>query len=148
MSDPVRRPSASAERAWTALNRAQRQIFERMEQALKNAGLPPLAWYDVLLELWRAQGEPLRQVDIERRMLFRQYNVSRLLDRMETAGLVRREKSPDDARAYRLLPTPAGLVMRERMWPVYAMAIEENLGGRLDQAGARQLAELLGRLGR
>lgn len=147
MSDHSERPSAAAEQAWTSLNRAQRRIFERIEVALKAAGLPPLAWYDALLELWRAGAEPLRQVDLERRMLFRQYNVSRLLDRLEGAGLVRRETCSDDARAYRLMATPAGLALRERMWPVYAAAIEENLGGRLEEVQARTLAELLGRLG-
>src|SRR5262249_61889829 len=50
------KPSKSIVDAWIALNRAQRYAFEAIEAELKSAGLPPLAWYDVLLELWRGPG--------------------------------------------------------------------------------------------
>ena len=42
--------------AWARLIRAQQAMLERVEADLKTAGLPPLAWYDVLLELNRTDG--------------------------------------------------------------------------------------------
>src|SRR5712671_6567658 len=91
--DPKPRlPSEAIVTAWTMLNRAQRLTLDRIESEVKAAGLPPLVWYDALLELWRAEGRRLRQVDLEHRMLFRQYGVSRLVGRLEQEGLVRRER--------------------------------------------------------
>ena len=42
--------------AWTRLVRAQAAALGSVEGALKGAGLPPLAWYDVLLEVERMPG--------------------------------------------------------------------------------------------
>ena len=44
------------EEAWRALITAHAAAIERIERELSEAGLPPLGWYDVLLELWRARG--------------------------------------------------------------------------------------------
>ena len=72
--------------AWARLQRASGNVLARVEARLKAAGFPPLGWYDVLLELSRAEDKTLRPVEIEKRMLLAQYNVSRLLDRLAAAG--------------------------------------------------------------
>jgi len=41
-------PSPEAITAWARLMRVSRQLVENAEDALKESGLPPLAWYDVL----------------------------------------------------------------------------------------------------
>lgn len=140
------KPSKSAVDAWIALNRAQRWILEAVEADLKSAGLPPLVWYDVLLELWRAPGGRLRQSDLERRMLFPQYQVSRLVGRLEREKLVRRERCTDDARAHWVAISDEGLALRQRMWPIYATAIQRHLGERLSDPEAARLAEGLWKL--
>src|SRR5258707_11692415 len=63
--------------AWIALNRAQRHVFAAIEAELKSAGLPPLAWYDVLLELWREPGGRLPPGDLRQKKLFPPYGISR-----------------------------------------------------------------------
>lgn len=55
--------------AWARLIRAQQAMLERVEADLKTAGLPPLAWYDVLLELNRTDGGQLRQFEIGDKVL-------------------------------------------------------------------------------
>ena len=140
------KPSKSAIEAWIALNRAQRHVFEAIEAELKSAGLPPLAWYDVLLELWREGGGRLRQGDLEHRMLFPQYGISRLVDRLEREELVRRERCEDDGRAYWVAISDKGLALRQRMWPVYAAAIQRHLGEKLSEEDAARIAEGLRRL--
>ena len=72
--------------AWARLLKAERLALARVETALKQAGLPPLAWYDVLLELERAGEAGLRPFELERALLLAQYNLSRLLDRIERGG--------------------------------------------------------------
>src|SRR5688572_30747564 len=84
--------------AWARLLKASTRMVEAAERDLKAAGLPPLAWYDALLELHRAAPSGLRPGDLEKEMLLPQYNVSRLIDRLETAGHVERLPHPEDGR--------------------------------------------------
>jgi DNA-binding MarR family transcriptional regulator len=139
-------PSGEIVRAWTRLNRAQRFLLDRIESELKQAGLPPLLIYDALLELWRAPDRRLRQVDLEQAMLFPQYSISRLVDRLEKDRLVRRERCEDDARAYWVAITDKGLKLREAMWAVYAEALARHLGDKLGKAEAGALADALEKL--
>lgn len=126
---------------WVALVRAQRVALATVERALKDAQLPPLEWYDVLLELER--GGPLRPRDLQDRLLLAQYNLSRLLDRMESDGLVCRERCAEDARCQWVRATDAGKALRKRMWPVYSAAISEAVGQKLSDADAKKLNLLL-----
>ena len=58
-----------------------------VEQELKKAGFPPLAWYDALVELSRAPSGEMRPVELEKQMLIPQYSTSRLIDRLNTRWL-------------------------------------------------------------
>ena len=139
-------PSKVAISAWARLTRVQQRALRSIERALKSTGLPPLAWYDVLLELERA-GEPgLRPFELERAMLLAQYNLSRLVDRLEAAGYVERISCEDDGRGHLIAITGPGRAMRRRMWPVYARAIEAAIGRHLAAAELRSLDALLGAL--
>lgn len=140
------RPSEAAIRAWTRLERAHRAALDTVEARLKRAGLPALAWYDVLLELERAGPAGLRPFELQKAMLLAQYNLSRLVERLVEAGYVARAASADDGRGQLLTATRAGRAMRKRMWPVYAAAIEEAVGRHLSADEAMMLAGLLGRL--
>src|ERR1700760_4133541 len=93
-----RNPSVAVTSAWIGLMRARDAVLGAIEVALKAAGLPPLSWYDVLLELARAPDGRLRPFDIEKQILVAQYNLSRLLDRLEKEGLVARAPHEQDAR--------------------------------------------------
>ena len=132
--------------AWTRLVRAEQIVLGRIEAELKAAGFPPLSWYDVLLELGRSDTGKLRPVELERRTLLAQYNASRLLDRMEKAGLIRREANPEDGRSQLVSITVEGRALQKRMWRVYGAAIARHVGGRLQPAEAAELARLLRRL--
>lgn len=147
-TNPGETPSSSVTRAWVRLMRAQRLILTAIEQDLKTAGLPPLGWYDVLLELTRANDGKLRPYEIEERTLLAQHNLSRLLDRLEKDELVRREAFADDGRGRWVLITNAGRAMQSRMWAVYAVALQKHLGDKLGDARASQLADLLAALSR
>jgi len=137
-------PSDAAVLAWARLMRAHGAALGTGEQALKAAGLPPLEWYDVLLELERAG--PSRPRDLQSRLLFAQYNLSRLLDRMASAGAVERRSCPDDRRGLVVAITAEGRNLRRRMWPVDAEAIQAAVGAKMSEDEAAALAGLLGRL--
>jgi DNA-binding MarR family transcriptional regulator len=139
-------PCESAVRAWARLLRAHQEALGRVEGALKAAGLPPLGWYDVLLELERAGERGVRPFELERELLLPQYGLSRLLDRMAEAGLVARGACPSDGRGQVVAITEAGRAMRARMWPVYGAALQEAVGARLCAEEADSLAALLDKL--
>ena len=139
-------PSESVVRAWTRLERAHRAALTAVESRLKEAGLPPLAWYDVLLELERAGASGLRPFELQKAMLFAQYNLSRLIDRLEAQDYVERTASEDDGRGQVLTITAKGRAMRRKIWPVYAAAIEAAVGAHLSDPEAKALGDLLAKL--
>ena len=138
-------PSETVVRAWARLTKAQRRALASIEQALSAAKLPPLAWYDVLLELERAGGS-LRPFELEREMLLAQYNLSRLIDRMEEAGYVGRRALKEDRRGQVIVITSAGKTLRRRMWSVYGPAIQAAIGDHLSPKQVDALSALLGAL--
>ncbi len=139
-------PNTPVVRAWARLVKAQQLALASVEAALKAAGLPPLGWYDVLLEVERAGPAGLRPVELERTLLLAQYNLSRLVDRLERAGYVERRACQDDGRGQMIAVTEAGRAVRHRMWPVYARAIEAAVGRHLSARDALALDGLLGKL--
>lgn len=141
-------PSDTIISAWIGLHRAQRVALAVVERRLKQAGLPPLAWYDVLWELERAGEAGLRPMALEGALLLEQHNLSRLLDRLEARGLVERRRCESDGRGQLVVATPAGQTLRREIWPVYRAAIQEAVGAQLDDVEAGRLAELLAPLGR
>jgi len=132
--------------AWARLQRASGAVLARVENRLKAEGFPPLAWYDVLLELRRAEGRALRPVDIEKRMLLAQYNVSRLIDRLVAAGYVDKRKSPEDGRGVVIGLLPEGEALLKTMWPKYRAAVEIEFAAHLDAGDAEALWRILGKV--
>jgi DNA-binding MarR family transcriptional regulator len=142
---PERQPSDAVVRTWARLIRAQRAVLAAVEAELKAAGFPPLGWYDVLLELTRKDGA-IRPFALEQELLLAQYNLSRLLDRLEKAGYIERRPCPDDGRGQEVAITAAGRALVKRMWPTYRAAIARHVGSKLSEDEAARLAALLGKL--
>ena len=138
-------PSPAAVTAWARLLRVARSLTEGAEEALKEAGMPPLAWYDALHEIAEAGEEGLRPFQLPERLLLAQYNVSRLLARLEAEGLVEKREVAGDGRGQTIRITRAGRDMRRRMWSVYGPEIA-RIEDRLSSDDLAMLTRLLGRL--
>jgi len=139
-------PSPEAIKAWARLMRVSRQLVENAEDALKESGLPPLAWYDVLHELAEAGEGGLRPFQLIERTLFAQYNISRLLARLEADGLVEKLPVADDGGGQTIRITAKGRETRRRMWAVYGRSIADLVGGKLSADELKMMSALLGRL--
>lgn len=137
--------SDTVTKAWIRLVRARHAVVSRLEADGKAAGALPIEWYDVLWDLER-HPDGVRPFELEDRLLFAQYNLSRLIDRLVDAGLVRREVCPTDKRGQVLFATDAGKKARKATWPHYARAMNTHLGDKLTEAEAEKLAALLGKL--
>src|SRR5262249_61685126 len=125
--------SPAAVDAWARLLRVERKLLEAVEADLKAAGLPPLVWYDVVLELARAPDGRLRHRDLQTRMLLAKYNLSRLIDRMAGDGLVARVPVAEDARGAYIAITEAGGGLQPGKWPGYAGSIPPDFSQPLDR---------------
>ena len=142
-----RKPSQETTSAWARLVRVQQGLLAAVEQDLKKAGFPPLAWYDALLELSRAPSGELRPVELERQMLIPQYSTSRLIDRLVDEGLAARRECKIDKRGQFVEITDAGRELQKKMWNAYSAAIERHVGSKLTDSDAAKLCGLLDRLG-
>lgn len=139
-------PNKQTVLAWARLLKIQRVLLERIERSLKRAGLPPLAWYDVLLELRREKEKGLRQYEIGERILLSKHNLSRLLDRLAAKNLIQRCLCTEDGRGNVVKITPDGRALLKEMWPVYARAIRENFSSALQPEEIDALSRFLFKL--
>ena len=111
---------------WRAFLNAHATATASIEEDLRAAGRPPLAWYDVLWPLHRASGGRLRMGELSDEVVLSRTGMTRLVDRIEGAGLLRREPVPDDRRGAYAVITPAGERALRDMWPVYARGIRKH----------------------
>src|SRR5258708_16433635 len=142
-----RKPSTEATAAWIRLMRVQSRVLDAVEQDLKKAGFPPLAWYDALLELSRAPSGEMRPVELEKQMLIPQYSTSRLIDRLVDEGLAARRECKIDKRGQFVEITESGRELQKKMWSAYSAAIGKHVGSKLSDADALRRCGLLDPLG-
>jgi DNA-binding MarR family transcriptional regulator len=119
---------------WSLFLRTHAVLVEKIEARLKEEGLPALSWYDVLWALESAPRRRLRMHELARGVVLSRSNLTRLVDRLEEAGLARRESSEDDGRGAHAAITAKGLAMRKKMWPTYRACIEDLFNRRIPAA--------------
>ena len=128
-------------RAWSHFLGTQPLAVRAIERRLADAGQPPFAWYDVLLELERAGGRE-RIGALAEKLVVEPYNMTRLLDRLERAGLLRRERATGIGQNGHGATPIAGRTMRRRMWPLYEKAILDVFSS-LSDSDAENLTRIM-----
>ena len=131
---------------WSLFLTAHAVLLEQIEAGLAAAQLPPLAWYDVLWGLEQTPERRLRMSELADKVVLSRSNLTRLVDRLEEAGLVARERSAEDRRGAYAVLTEQGRDLRRRMWPPYQAAIRELFESRLSETEADLMATILRRL--
>jgi len=131
---------------WALFLTAHAVLVEEIEVRLADAALPPLAWYDVLWALERAGDRRLRMRELADMAVISRSNLTRLVDRLESAGLVERERAEEDRRGAFAVVTDQGKAMRKKMWPVYSAAIKELFEDRIAEREAARMGESLRRI--
>ena len=139
-------PSDEAVSAWANLMRVSQALLDRVESDLKAAGMPPLAWYDVLLELDRAEPSGIRAFELQKQILVAQYNLSRLVDRIEAAGYAERLPCSSDGRCQVLRITAKGRAVLQKMRPVYRDTVRKHFASKLAKSETGQLLRSLEKL--
>jgi DNA-binding MarR family transcriptional regulator len=125
------RPDPASLSAWRLLLEAHATVTELLEHELVAERGLPLSRYDVLLNLAEAPDSRLRMQELSASVLLSKSGLSRLVDRMVEAGLVRRERCEDDRRGWFAVLTDQGRSALRRAAPVHLRGIEEHFTGHL-----------------
>ncbi len=132
--------------AWEAFIFAHAAVVGRIERETSRADIVSLTWYDVLVALANAPQQRLRLNELAERVVLSRSGLTRLLDRIEKAGLIRREPAPGDRRGTFAVLTREGAWAQHQTWPYYAAGIAQHFSQYLSEQEKRVLATALRRV--
>ncbi|MFA1538559.1 MarR family winged helix-turn-helix transcriptional regulator [Actinomadura monticuli] len=102
------------------------------------------AVFEVLLRLsGEAADRPRSMGGLAGELILTSGGMTRIVDRMEEAGLVRREPSPGDRRRQLVALTPAGRAKLDEALRVHAETLRAHFAGPLTEDGRRALVDAL-----
>jgi len=132
--------------AWRQFLTAHARVVAVLEAELDAQRNLPLAWYDVLVQLEEAPDHRLRMTGLAGAVLLSKSGLTRLIDRMKSAGLV--ERCPDDAdrRGVWVSLTPAGHERLRDAAPIHLRGVREHFTSHLSAADAATLEEVFARI--
>lgn len=126
--------------------RAHQQVSELLNKSLVDERGLSLPWYDVLLQLSASGEDRLRLQDLADRVLYSRSGLTRLIDRMENAGLVSREPCPDDKRGTFAVLTANGKRALRRSAPTHLRGIEEHFFSKLSEPEIQMLGDAMAKV--
>jgi DNA-binding MarR family transcriptional regulator len=128
---------------WGLLLEVHAGIGRRLARELRAEIDIPDAWLEVLLRIGRTPGQAVRMTDLANMLLFSSGGFTKLADRMEQAGLIRREPCPEDRRAIYAVLTPEGRRMLDRALTVHVPGLQRYLCDPLDARQRREFEAIL-----
>lgn len=131
---------------WRNFITAHVRLIDLIDRELVDTGCVPLHWYDVLIELAEAPEHRLRMTDLARKVVLSKSGLTRLVDKLETAGLLKRESTPTDGRGAFAVITDTGMEALRKAWPVYARGIKTHFAQHLSDDEALVYRESLARI--
>ena len=128
---------------WESLLRTVSALLRTFERELQESEGLSLPWYDVLIQLHEAPEGRLRMQALADSVVLSRSGLTRLIDRMEKAGLVRREHSTEDRRGYYAILTEEGQRVILQARPVHHRGIREHFTRHLDDTDVQALRTAL-----
>ena len=141
-----KRPDDAKLSVFGSFLRAHQQVTDALNKSLIVERGISLAWYDVLFQLSQAEGGRLRLQDLADRVLYSRSGLTRLVDRMESAGLIARKPCPQDGRGTFAVLTLAGLRELRRAALTHVRGIEEYFFSNLSDEEAEVLGRAMGKI--
>jgi DNA-binding MarR family transcriptional regulator len=138
MSSPTREQLVQ----WRVFLEAAYALIDILDAELQAERNLTLRWYDVLVQLEEAE-RGLSMGELAGRILFSRSGLTRMIDRMEEAGLVRRVRPPGDRRVVEVVITPSGLETLQAARAVHRRGIQEHFVRHLDQQELAALAQAM-----
>jgi DNA-binding MarR family transcriptional regulator len=145
-SQPSASPRLRAVEWATDLIRLEIALWDRVDARLRESHELPLAFFEALLFISRAPRGSMRIGDLARALCVTVGGTSKLVDRIERAGLIARDTDPDDRRASRVMLTAAGKRKLTAALKTYEAEVGTILGGVLRPEEQRQMSDYVCRL--
>jgi DNA-binding MarR family transcriptional regulator len=142
----ISNPPELPDGAWIRFLRAHAALTRELSARLEALHELTLSDFDVLVQLYYAEGRRMRRIDLARSVLLTASGITRLLDGLESCGLVGKERCDSDARVTYAVLTAAGVKKIEEARESHLADIEELFGSRFSPEEREKLSELLGRL--
>lgn len=120
------RLSAQELRAWSGFLTTHSRLVRELDEDLRATHGMPLSTFDVLIQLSRAPDERLRMRDLADAIVLSRSGLTRLVDRLVSEGLVRRERCGDDARGWWAVLTPEGREALEKATPTHLEGVRRR----------------------
>ena len=139
--------STQVHEAWTSFLRGHAALTRELNALLVADHGLTINDYEVLLRLARAPDCRLKRVELAQSVLLTPSGITRLLDGLQSAGLVEKASCETDARVTYAALTDAGREKLGEASESHLADIERVFTSRFDEAELGTLAELLGRLG-
>jgi DNA-binding MarR family transcriptional regulator len=117
---------------WRSFLYAQSTVMPKLDAELRETSGITLAEFDALLQLGFAPEQQLRMSELADRVLLSRSGVTRLVDRLEREGFVRREASAPDGRGAYAVLAPLGAERLAEALPTHLAAVDAHFLGHLD----------------
>lgn len=146
MTKPLIKPPRLPETqlaAWRLFLTLHRRVVDAIDRDLQRAGQLPLSSYDVLIELQEAPDHRLRMAELAERVVLSRSGLTRLVDRLEDAGYLARDRCAADRRGTYVVLNEQGTAALRAAWPIYARGIQQYFAAALSSEEAETLAALL-----
>ncbi len=128
---------------WGLFLEVREGIKRRLDREFRAEVGIPNSWFEVLLRIGRTPGQAVPMTQLADMVLFSSGGFTKLADRMERAGLIRREPCPGDRRSSLATLTPEGRRVLDRALAVHVPGLQRHLVDHLDAQQRRQLEQIL-----
>ena len=128
--------------AWSGFLMGHARIVRALDDELEREHGLPLSSYDVLIQLSLAPDGRLRMFELADAIVLSRSGLTRLVDRLERAGLVERERGEVDPRQMYALLTDRGFEAVADATPTHIAGIKERFLERLSDEQTKQLAAI------
>jgi len=118
MKIPGEPPTKPGFAAWYGLLQVSTRLTERISAELEARTGLPLAWFELLMQLYWSDERRRRMSELADALLLSRGGTTRLVARVEAAGFVVREVPPEDRRATYAVLTEKGRAAAEAALPV------------------------------
>lgn len=132
--------------AWRGLLAAHSAVVSELDAELVREHELPLTSYEVLLQLAEAPDSELRMGELAERLFLSRSGLTRLVDRLVTAGLVERVDCESDRRGSYAHLTEEGRSRFEAARPTHLRGIREHFLSRLSDGDLDGLAAIWSRV--
>jgi DNA-binding MarR family transcriptional regulator len=119
--------NANEEAFLRAFGRAILSVPRALDADLLREQGMSMSEYSALMFLSEAPGRRLRMGDLALASALSLSGMSRIVDRLEARGLVRRERCSSDARGWEAVLTKAGLDRLQRAWPTHLASVRRHV---------------------